>query len=114
MKIFSCPTCREPVYFENSRCTRCAHVLAYLPEHATLTALEPVQGTDVFVSLDPLPHPARFRLCGQIDHGACNWAVAEVDAHRFCRACRLNDVIPNLAEPKAKDACCGLNRANAV
>ena len=35
---------------------------------------------------------------------ACNWAVPEKDEHRFCRACRLNDIIPNLSDPKAKQA----------
>jgi hypothetical protein len=47
----------------------------------------------------------RVKMCGnQIDHGACNWAMPEADPHRFCQACRLNEVIPNLSEPDAARA----------
>lgn len=106
MKLFACTACQQIVYFENSRCTRCGHALAYLPESGTLSALEPVAGdATLFVALAPAAAKTRHRLCGnQIDHAACNWAVPESDTHRFCRACRLNDVIPNLADPKAQDA----------
>jgi hypothetical protein len=52
------------------------------------------------------------RLCGnQIDHGACNWAIADGDDHRFCRACRLNELIPNLSAAKARDAWFKLEQA---
>lgn len=106
MKLFTCSSCQAIVYFENSQCTKCGHLLAYVPELTVLTALEPAEGTAVgtFVALAPALKKARVRMCGnQIDHGACNWAVPESDTHRFCRACRLNDVIPNLSEPNAKE-----------
>jgi hypothetical protein len=109
MKLFSCPACQQTVYFENSECTKCHHRLAFLPDRATLTALEPAVGEPegVFVALGPLAKRARYRLCGNlIDHGACNWAVPEAEAEqqRFCRACRLNEVIPNLSDPQATAA----------
>lgn len=72
-----------------------------------MTALEPAEGAapGTFVALAPELKKGRVRVCGnQIDHGACNWAVPEADTHRFCQACRLNDVIPNLSEPGAQDA----------
>ena len=48
---------------------------------------------------------ARYRLCGnQIDHAARNWAVPDGEDQRFCRACRLNEIIPNLADPAADRA----------
>jgi hypothetical protein len=106
MRLFRCDACDQIVHFENSQCTRCGHALAYLPERGVVSALEPVDGADgVFAALTPAAHAGRYRLCGnQIDHGACNWAVADGDDHRFCRACRLNEIIPNLADPKARDA----------
>ena len=106
MKLFACPACHEVIFFENSQCMRCGHALAYLTEPATLTALEPIDGAaGLFVALGARAGAGRYRLCGnQLDHGACNWAVPESDAHRFCRACRLNDVIPDLSDAKAKDA----------
>jgi hypothetical protein len=91
MKLFKCDACQQVVHFENSQCTRCGRPLAYLPEEGVMSALEPAAG--------------RYRPCGnQIDHGACNWAVAGGDSHRFCRSCRLNEIIPNLSAPKARDA----------
>jgi hypothetical protein len=106
MKLFSCPACQQIVHFENSTCTRCGHALAFLPDRGVVTAIEPVDGeTGLFIALGPDLKGARYRLCGnQVDHAACNWAVPEADSNRFCRACRLNDVIPSLADPKAKEA----------
>src|SRR5436190_14455743 len=108
MKLFACPACQQTVHFENSECTKCRHQLAYLADLATMTALEPVDGEveGLFVALGSLAGQRYYRRCGNlIDHGACNWAVPESETEeRFCRACRLNQVIPNLDDPKAKQA----------
>ena len=105
MKLFVCASCQQVVYFENSQCTRCGHALAYLPERGVLAAIEPVgDDSGVFRALAAGAQDERYRHCGnRIDHAACNWAVSEADDHRFCRACRLNDVIPNLGDAQAKD-----------
>src|SRR4029079_13663897 len=105
MKLFKCDACQQPVHFENSTCTRCGHALAYLPDHGVVSALEPIAGAlGLFVALAPAATRGRYRHCGnRIDHEACNWAVPEADDHRFCRACRLNDVIPNLGDARAKE-----------
>lgn len=106
MKLFSCAACQQIVHFENSQCTNCGHALAYLPDRGLLTSIEPIAtAPGLFVALGPGAERARYRLCGnQIDHGACNWAVPESETHRFCRACRLNELIPNLSDPAAKQA----------
>jgi len=113
MKLFSCAACQQVVHFENSQCTNCGHALAFLPDRSLLTAVEPVaDAPGLVVALGPGAERARYRLCGnQLDHGACNWAVPEADQHRFCRACRLNDMIPNLNDAKAKDAWLKLEQA---
>jgi hypothetical protein len=114
MKLFTCSACQQIVYFENSQCTRCGHALAFLPEIAQITALEPAEGAPegTYIALAPELKKGRVRLCGnQLDHGACNWALPEADTHRFCRACRLNEMIPNLSEPGAKEA--WINMENA-
>ena len=107
MKLFVCPVCQQTLHFENSECTKCHSVLAYLPEHTMLTALGPAAGgpEGVFVALGKTTKGGRYRMCGnRIDHNACNWAVPEAENQRFCRSCRLNEVIPNLSDPKAKQA----------
>jgi hypothetical protein len=107
MNLFTCPSCQQTLHFENFQCTGCGHALAFLPDRKILTALEPEKaaGEGVFAALGPVGKKSRYRQCGnQIDHGACNWAVPEGDGQRFCCACRLNEIIPNLADPAAKQA----------
>src|SRR6476620_5372831 len=102
MKLFTCSSCQQIVYFENSECMSCGHALAYVADLGELTALEPAADAPpgTFVALAPALKTGRVRMCGnQLDHGACNWAMLEADKHRFCQSCRLNDVIPNLSEP---------------
>ena len=113
MKLFSCGACQHVVHFENSQCTSCGHALAFLPDRSLMTAIEPVaEAPGIFTALAPWADRARYKLCGnQLDHNACNWAVPETDQHRFCRACRLNEVIPNLSHTKAKDAWMKLEQA---
>jgi hypothetical protein len=114
MKLFTCSSCEQIVYFENSECVTCGHPLAYVAEVGELTALEPVpnapEGT--FVALGAALKRGRVRMCGnQLDHGACNWAMPETDEHRFCQSCRLNEVIPDLSEPDAMTAWIELEQA---
>jgi len=106
MKLFTCPACHQTLHFENFQCTGCGHALAYLPDRQVLTALEPVSGAaGVFTALGPAGASSRYRLCGnQIDHAACNWAVPDAEDQRFCRACRLNEIVPNLSDPAAMQA----------
>ena len=111
MKLFTCAACHEAVHFENSTCTKCGHALAFLVDHTTLAALEPVDGAPgLFAALGA--GGGRYRLCGnQIDHAACNWAVPEADTHRFCRACRLNELIPDLSDREAEQEWLKLERS---
>ena len=108
MKLFACSACQQTVHFENSQCTKCGYPLAYLPDRATMIAFEPLEGdTDGhLIAVGPLANEAHYQRCGNfVDHGFCNWAVSESESpQRFCRACRLNQVIPNLQDPKAKQA----------
>jgi hypothetical protein len=39
MKLFECQHCGQLLYFENTRCERCGHVLGYLPDREILSAL---------------------------------------------------------------------------
>jgi hypothetical protein len=107
MKLFACSACQQIVHFENSECMKCGRALAYVAELGEMTTLTPAENAPpgTFVALGSAMKEGRVRMCGnQLDHGACNWAMPEADAHRFCQACRLNEIIPNLSEPDAKTA----------
>jgi hypothetical protein len=100
MKTFECPSCQQTLYFENFQCTRCGQALAYLPELSTFTAVE--RDGSILAPRRTSGSPAPYLACGnQRDHAACNWAVQEADRQTFCRACRLNVLIPDLSDPRA-------------
>jgi hypothetical protein len=97
MKLFECQNCGQLLYFENTRCERCGHVLGYLPESAVLSALT-AEGGDRW---RPLAAPEQvYRLCANATHDACNWLVPAGGPSAFCRACRHNRTIPDLGPPE--------------
>jgi hypothetical protein len=95
VKLFECQHCGQLLYFENTRCERCGHVLGYLPELTVLSALAPQDDG----WWRPLAAPGRLSaFCANAVHDACNWLVP-AGAGRFCSACRLNRTIPDLDPP---------------
>ena len=98
MRLFTCQACQQLLYFENSRCERCGRALGYLPGADALSALEPAGG-DAWRAL-ARPDGPTHRQCANATHGACNWMVAADEGTRFCRACRHNRTIPDLAVPE--------------
>lgn len=79
MKLFDCPNCGHRLYFENAQCLHCSSLVLYAPDEARFL----LSGADgVF-------------QCGNADECACNWR-AEPD-NTFCRACALNQLIPDLS-----------------
>jgi hypothetical protein len=115
MRLFSCQSCHQILFFESVQCTKCGHVLAYLPDRAVVGALEPLEApaaADIFdaratwrVVGEDAGAAAAYRLCRNYgDHAVCNWAIPAGDPHDYCRACRLDHVIPDLGAPGAKEA----------
>jgi hypothetical protein len=110
MKLFACPSCKNVLYFENTRCEKCSRRLAYLSELNTLSSLEPADGGEPdgpseFVAVDPAAEGRRVHLCRNYEeHGACNWAVPAESTGAFCQSCEFNEVIPNLETPESRQA----------
>jgi hypothetical protein len=97
MKLFECQNCGQLLYFENTRCERCGHVLGYIPDGAVLSALTQDAGD----RWRPLSAPEQvYRFCANAAHEACNWLVPVETPDAFCRACRLNRTIPDLGPPE--------------
>ena len=92
MKLFECQSCRQPLYFENTRCESCGRQLGYLPSHETVTALQANNG-----SLQALAEPkGSYRYCANVEHNVCNWLLPFDHPEQFCAACRHNRTIPDL------------------
>ncbi len=97
MKPFHCDACGGLVFFENSACVKCAHVLGFLPELLDLSALEPGAG-DTYLPLSPGAQGQSHRRCANgRQHEICNWLVPADAPEPFCVACRLNELVPNLS-----------------
>jgi hypothetical protein len=78
MKLFDCPHCGGRLYFENAQCLNCGSPVLYDP------------GSSAFVLSGPDAPP-----CVNATQCDCNW-VAEPD-NGFCRACALNQTIPDMS-----------------
>jgi hypothetical protein len=111
MRTFYCSNCKHRVYFENVQCTNCMSTLAFLPDQGTIFALKPSEdGT--FLPITAEKKPRSYRLCqNTIEHAACSWAVPADTDQVYCRSCRLNETIPDLSQPGAKDAWIRLERS---
>src|SRR5689334_16700309 len=107
MKLFRCDACGRAVFFENSACEGCGHLLAFLPDEGTMGALEPVPASEgeYVAASSRSKRDSRYRLCSNgIEYGACNWAVPAADPEPRCRACRLNELVPDLSRDADKAA----------
>lgn len=96
MRLSTCNSCGQLVYFENTSCTRCGAVLGFNADTLKIQSftatpdglLAPVDG-DATIN---------YRYCSNgVAHGACNWVVKADDVNQFCIACSLNNTIPDLS-----------------
>jgi hypothetical protein len=95
MKLFECQNCGHPLYFENTRCESCGLRLGYLPERATVSAVQPEHGL-----WRALASPNEsYRFCANAQYDVCNWLVRADSADQYCAACRYNRTIPDLSVP---------------
>jgi hypothetical protein len=102
MKLFTCASCGQALFFENTRCQQCGHQLAYLPELNVMSPLEPVDagegdpaGASAFVALADSTANARYRLCANyVQHDVCNWAIPIEQESPWCQSCALNVDVP--------------------
>jgi hypothetical protein len=102
LKVFHCDHCQQLVFFENTECVKCGHVLAFLPDLMLVGSLERPEGReDGSETLWQSPLQAgmghRYRLCANyLGSRVCNWAVDDADPNPLCVSCRLTRVIPDL------------------
>src|ERR1700722_12078979 len=97
MKIFHCDHCQHLVFFENVCCVKCKHTLAYLPDLADMSSLDPLDNK-LWCSPAPDAKNRTYRLCANYEiQNICNWAVPATDPNPLCQSCRLTRVIPDLS-----------------
>lgn len=93
MKLFQCENCQFPLFFENTQCVNCGYHLGYSPDEKALHAYQQA----------PRPlHAAstngnQLQYCENHQHGVCNWLVPVNSEEQLCKACSLNQIIPDLS-----------------
>lgn len=96
MKTFHCQ-CGNTVYFENDTCLECGCALGFIPQQLMLRSIEPIDQ----VHWQAHESGGQWRRCANFsEHRICNWLLPANDPHRYCPACRLNAIIPNLSVPE--------------
>ena len=93
MKLFSCPSCSQVVFFDNVLCERCNHALGYEPVGNEMIALEADEG--IWVSAGTHADGASWKYCENYNDGVCNWLIPGESGDHLCQACRHNLVVPD-------------------
>jgi hypothetical protein len=93
MKLFDCPACSHPLFFENVRCDNCGRRLGYLPHANRLTSLDPAG--DLWTAADTTV--PRYRFCRNTQYECCNWLIPSDSDETYCLACRHNEIVPDLS-----------------
>ncbi|WP_339715612.1 zinc-binding metallopeptidase family protein [Cyclobacterium amurskyense] len=95
MKLFQCGHCRQLTFFENTHCSHCQSSLGFDPISLDLLALKESNG--YFVTRNEAK--VAFRFCENNKLDACNWLIPQASTEKYCKACSLNRVIPDLVNP---------------
>lgn len=96
MKTFHCDHCQALLFFESTRCLKCGHVLAFLPDLQQVAALESTQGNE-WRRIGDEKAGRHYKLCANYEGAqVCNWALGVEEAQTLCMSCRLTTVIPSL------------------
>ncbi|KPM49962.1 zinc-binding metallopeptidase family protein [Jiulongibacter sediminis] len=104
MRIFQCNHCYQPVFFENSYCGGCGHLLGYVDSVNEMFALS---SYDSSWSING----TQYTYCKNVEHGVCNWLVPEYKSSSYCTACNLNRTIPDLRIDENKELWAKLEQA---
>ncbi len=78
MRSFSCPACRQLLFFENTSCLHCGTELGYNPDTRQLVALAPGR-----------------TACVQRSEISCNWLLGRSDIGPLCASCALTRTRPS-------------------
>jgi hypothetical protein len=96
MKLFKCQACGQALFFENTKCERCARRIGYEPQANMLIALD-----DSNAVLTAFADSSRtYRLCQNAEYDCCNWLIAANSPDAFCMACRHNGTVPDLTQSR--------------
>jgi hypothetical protein len=91
MRVFTCDSCGQLIFFDNDRCLRCDSPLGYVHERRDVIALTEI-AADYLVDLTS---PVRaWQRCATQSVTGCNWLVP-AGSHALCESCALTRTRPS-------------------
>lgn len=96
MRLSTCSSCGQLVYFENTACTRCGAILGFNSDSLQVQSF--MLASDGLLAPIESDDSIQYRYCANgLNHSACNWVINADEPDEFCKACRLNHTIPDLS-----------------
>jgi hypothetical protein len=98
LKTFHCTACQALVFFENSRCLNCDHLLAFVPAAQEVCALDQHDDGSWWPANATGSSARAYKLCkNYVESAVCNWVLPADSAEALCDSCRWTGVIPDLS-----------------
>ncbi|MDY8110841.1 putative zinc-binding peptidase [Fulvimarina sp. 2208YS6-2-32] len=98
MKLFSCPSCNQVVFFENVVCEKCGHSLGYAANSDEMISLDPDHG--IWKAAGTNGAGKSWKYCDNYQYGVCNWLVDGESPNKYCKACAHNVTVPDTSNPE--------------
>jgi len=90
MRVFTCDSCGQLIFFDNDQCLRCEAPLGYVHHRRDVIALtEVAEGRLV----DPFTPTGTWQRCATSAFTGCNWLVPW-GSHALCESCTLTRTRP--------------------
>ena len=104
MKLYTCTNCNNPLYFENSTCLNCAHVVGFDANKFNLLTLDRNEKGYSPVNVKN----EEYRFCSNATHGTCNWLVPVHNYLLFALPVSLTGSFLRLPMIKTRKSGCAL------
>jgi len=99
MKAFHCDHCQNLAFFENTQCTNCHRLLAYLPDLKAMASLESGTGRHLDFAVAAGQGPGVPAVSELQRRGDMQLGYSGRRLQPTVLSCRLTQVIPNLSRP---------------
>jgi len=90
MRVFTCDSCGQLVFFDNSQCLRCHSPLGYVHQRRDVVSLTEVAPDHLVDTSSPV---RAWQRCATQDVTGCNWLVP-AGSKALCESCTLTRTRP--------------------
>lgn len=100
MKLFTCGTCNNTLYFENSICLGCQNPIGFDSKQLRMLTIQKNKHDAYHTDLVT---KKTYKYCQNAQEATCNWLIPASSTSTFCVACELNRTIPPLTTTQNRE-----------